>query len=83
MDGVVALLLHKYEVPLVVAVIVAVLPLQILVSPLIVTVGVGFTITVSVAIPEQPLVVAVTVYPVTVEGLTIMLAAVEFPGFQK
>ncbi len=42
--------------------------------------GIEFTITVCVAVPEHPLVVAVTVYPVDAVGFTVMFVVVAPPG---
>lgn len=64
-----------------VAVSVADEPAQIVdVAGLMLTVGVGFTVTVLVPVPEQPASVYVTVYVVVVPGDTVIAAVVAPPG---
>jgi hypothetical protein len=46
------------------------------------TVGVLAELTVCVALPEQPLVVPLTVYVVVLAGATVMLAPGKLPGCQ-
>lgn len=59
-------------------------PIQILAGDAVATtVGSGFTVTVTVAVPEQPAaVVPVTLYVVVVVGLTVLGLSVE-PPFQR
>jgi hypothetical protein len=61
-----------------------VLPLvQMPVLPVIATVGVGLTVTVTVEVAAHPLAATpVTVYVVVVTGLTVVLLPVIFPGCQ-
>ena len=47
-----------------------------------VTVGVGFTVTVTCAVPEHPVEVPLTVYVVVVVGETTTEFPLMFPGFQ-
>ena len=47
-----------------------------------VTVGAGFTVMVTCAVDEQPLVVPVTVYVVVAEGFTVTELPFSAPGFQ-
>jgi hypothetical protein len=60
---------HVYEVAPAAAKL-AVIPLQI-VGELTVVTGIGLTVTVAIAVPVQPLVVAVTVYEVVVVGAAV------------
>ena len=76
MDAVVALLLHKYELPPE-AVSVVLLPIQIDVPPEIEAIGSALTCTNLLATAEQPpALVTVTVYVVLTEGLTEIAAVV-------
>src|SRR6185503_10650047 len=61
------------------------LPLQIVSEgeAVIVAEGIGLTVTVEVAVPEQPFVVAVKVYPVLVVGDTVIAAVAAPPGFHE
>lgn len=61
---------HEYVVPPD-AVNVAVCPEQ-MVSEFTVITGSGFTVTVEIAVPEQPAVVPVTVYEVVAEGVSVI-----------
>lgn len=83
MVWVVAPSLHKYELKPEDAVSVAADPLHGLNKPVIIGIGPGFTVTVVLALPVQPLLsVTVTVYEVVVLGVMVIETLVA-PVFQE